>query len=142
MINQDALSCIAQWIPENSNLIGLMAGVNTDFNYALHEKAAIIGDDRRYAELRSYIEDDLQDIHGLVADPETADETITPVQMFIHWEDDDTQVGLFRGPEGSVMFTSQALGWDNLQFTSKAQWDDFSPWASLPALVDLSRLGY
>lgn len=141
-MNKDVLSCVAQFLPssQNSNLIGLLAGVNSDFNDAFQEEAYEIGEDRRYAALRSYISDDLELNHGFEADPGSADESLAPMQMFVLGEEANVAVYLFRGPGSTVVFTSEAVNWDNLPFDSKEAWDKFSPWVSLPALVDLSTL--
>lgn len=132
-MNKDVLSCVARFLP-NTSLIGVLAGVNSDFNYAFQEEATDIG----YAALRAHIEDDLQFNHGFIADPESADESVCPMQMFVlDSEEEAITVYLFRGQGSAVVFTSAALGWDNLPFCSKEDWDKFSPWASLPVLTDL-----
>lgn len=137
-LNKDVLlHCMARFLPSN-HLIGVLAGVNSEFNEAFQEEANEIGEERRYAELRSYISDDLECNHGFMADPESADESVCPMQMFVL--DENAVVYLFRGPGSSVMFTSEIVHWDNLQFDCKEEWDRFSPWVSLPVLVDLSAL--
>jgi hypothetical protein len=138
MNNKDVLSCIAQFLPSQSHptLIGALAGVNSDFNNAFQAEACELG----YAALRVYIEDDLQFGHGFVADPESADESVCPMQMFVlmtEEEEQDVIVYLCRGSGASVVFTSEAVGWDNLLFNCKEDWDKFSPWASLPVFMDL-----
>jgi hypothetical protein len=141
-MNKDVLSCIAQFLPSQSHptLIGALAGVNSEFNDAFQAEACELG----YAALRTYIEDDLQFGHGFVADPESgADESMCPMQMFVlmtdEEEEQDVIVYLCRGPGASVMFTSEAVGWDNLLFGCKEDWDKFSPWASRPVFVDLGK---
>ena len=136
-INEDALHHMARFLPSNHHpqLMGALASVNSDFYDAFQEEA----EDRRYAALKDYIADDLEFNHGFIADPDSADESESPMQTFVLGDsDENVVVYLCRGPGSSVIFTSEVVHWDNLPFYSKAEWDRFSPWVRLPPLVDLN----
>jgi hypothetical protein len=137
-LNQDVLGHMAQWLSAESTAFGVMAMVSKGFNTAFQEEATEIGDERRYALLRAHVTDDLVDNHGFFEDPENDDYDEMGLSSFVHCENPDVYVHLYRGPEpGSVMFSSGILGWSNLVIRSKEEWDAFSPWASLEQLVEL-----
>ncbi len=58
--------------------------------------------------------------------------------IFIH-RSENFHVALDRGPNFSVIFTSEALNGDPITFESINEWKKFSPWAARPALVDFEN---
>jgi hypothetical protein len=139
----DALNYMAQWLPENANIIGVLANVNRDFNEAFQKAAT---DKRLYDALKEYISNDLQDEHGFYLQPESMDEDQVPMLVFIlmheEEEEEDIIVHLFRGPGSSVMFSSEMVDWTHVQINSAEEWVRFSPWASLRFLVDLDAMEF
>jgi hypothetical protein len=136
----DALNYMAQWLPADSNAIGVLAGVNREFNAVFQEEATEIGDERRYNTLKEYISNDLQDTHGFYLDPTSTDEDQVPMLVFILVDEDeeDIIVHLFRGPGSSVMFSSELLDWKHVQINSAEEW--LYPWGSLRFLVDFDAM--
>ena len=135
-MNSNVLNYMAKWLPEGSSIMGVMASVNTDFNTAFQEEAEEIKNDRQYAALKEHISEDLEFGHGFISDPDHDEENF-PMHTFIHGEEENVYVYLIRGAGSSVLFTSEAIGWENIAFASTDEWDAFSPWVGLEALVDL-----
>ncbi len=141
----DALNYMAQWLPENANITGVLANVNREFNAVFQEEATEIGDKRQYDALKKYISNDLQDKHGFYLEPESMDEDQVPMLVFILMHEEmeaDIIVHLFRGPGSSVMFSSEMVDWTHVQINSAEEWVRFSPWASLRFLVDLDAMDF
>ena len=142
------LNRMPQWLPENANIIGVLANVNRAFNAAFQEEANEISDKRQYDALKEYIIHDLEYRHGFELDPTSLDEERVPMLVLIRMpmddeeEDEDLIVHLFRGPGSSAMFTSELIGWTHVQINSAEEWDRFSPWAGLRSLVDLDAMDF